>query len=78
MKCAFTLGANLKAARDEAAFIKFTFSHETADLISWDNQLEVLAFKIYGPMGIRLDIIVVYRLPSQKFKLNGILIERLQ
>ncbi len=66
MKSAFTLWANLKAARDEAAFIKFTFSHQTvAELISWDNQLEVLAFKIYGPMGIRLDMIVVYRLRSQ-------------
>ncbi len=45
-----------------AAFIKSTFSHETvADSILWDDQLEVLAFKIYGPREIQLDIIVVYR-----------------
>ncbi len=60
-----------------AAFIKSTFSHETvAD--SWDDQLEVLAFKIYGPREIQLDIIVVYGPPSQLFNLDGILIERLQ
>ncbi len=38
-----------------AAFIKYTFSHETvAD--SRDDQLEVLAFKIYGPREIQLNI----------------------
>ncbi len=43
-----------------AAFIKSTFSHETvAD--TCDDQLEILAFKIYGPREIQLDIIVVYR-----------------
>ncbi len=47
-----------------ATFIKSTFSHETvAD--SRDDQSEVLAFKIYGPREIQLDIIVVYRPPSQ-------------
>ncbi len=62
-----------------AAFMKSTFSHETvADSISWDDQLEVLAFKIYGPMEIQLDIIVVYSSPSQSFNLDGILIERFQ
>ncbi len=60
-----------------AAFIKSTLSHETvAD--TCDDQLEVLAFKIYGPREIQLDIIVVYRPPSQSFNLDGILIERLQ
>ncbi len=62
-----------------ATFIKSTLSHETvADLTSWDDQLEVLAFKVYGPRDIQLDIIVVYRPPSQAFNLEGILIERLQ
>ncbi len=38
-----------------AAFIKSTFSHETfGDTISWDDQLEVLAFNIYGPRDIQL------------------------
>ncbi len=61
-----------------AAFIKSPLSHETVDdTTSWDDQL-VLAFKIYGPRDIQLDIIVVYRPPSQAFNLEGILIERLQ
>ncbi len=61
------------------AFIKSTFSHETvADSISWDDRSEILAFKIYGPREIQLDIIVVYCRPSQLFNLDGILIERLQ
>ncbi len=48
-----------------AAFIKSAFSHGTvAD--SRDDQLEVLAFKIYGPREIQLDIIVVYRPPSPR------------
>ncbi len=47
-----------------AAFIKF--SRETgADSISWDDQLEVEAFKIYGPREIQLDFIVVYRPPPK-------------
>ncbi len=49
-----------------AAFIKSTFSHETV-AYSWDDQLEVLAFKIYGPREIQLVIILVYRPPSQEF-----------
>ncbi len=62
-----------------AAFIKSTLSHAAvADSISWDDQLEVLAFKIYRPWDIQLDIIVVYRTRSQSFNLDGILIERLQ
>ncbi len=57
----------------KAAFIKSTFSHETvAD--TCDDQLEVLAFKVYGPREIQLDIIVVYRPPSQSINLDGILI----
>ncbi len=60
-----------------AAFMKSTLSHETvAD--TCDDQLEVLAFKINGPREIQLDIIVVYRPPSQSFNLDGILKERLQ
>ncbi len=52
-----------------AAFIESTFSHETfAD--SRDDQLEVLAFKIYGPREIQLDIIVVYRSPPQANRLT--------
>ncbi len=54
-----------------AAFIKSTLSHETVvDSISWDDQLEELAFKIY--------VIVVYRPPNHSFNWDGILIERLQ
>ncbi len=63
----------------EAAFIKSTCSHETvADSLLWHDQLEVLAFKIYGLRDIKVDISVVYRPPSQSFNLDGILIERLQ
>ncbi len=43
-----------------AVFIKAALSYETvANSVSWDEQLEVFAFKIHGPRNMLLDAVVV-------------------
>ncbi len=62
-----------------AAFIKSSLSYETvADLMSWDEQMEILASKIRGLRNTPLDIIVVHAPSSQYFNLDTILIEKPQ
>ncbi len=62
-----------------AAFIKPSLSYETvADSMSWNEQIEILAFKIHRLRNTPLDIIVVYAPSSQYCNLHTILIERPQ
>ncbi len=43
-----------------------------------EEQLKLLAFRVHGPRHTQLDVILVYRPPSQSLTLDTFLIERRQ
>ncbi len=57
-----------------AASIKTSLSYEIlADPMSGEEQLELLAFRVHGPRPTQLDVILVYRPPSQYLTLETFL-----